>query len=111
MDGSMRGSPTSPGSPPGNSGEQARKSGLSNLRYLLGPHRMAIVLLAFCSVLAGVAEATLLAAIAQIGAALLNGSSQMSVDLGPVGLEIGVGTMIGIAIAMGVARIALQAAI
>lgn len=96
---------------PNDSGHPAHRSGFSSMRFLLGQHRMAISLLAVCSILTGVAEATLLAAIAQIGAALLNGGNQVNADLGPLEIKIGVGTMIGIAATMGVARIVLQGAI
>jgi ATP-binding cassette, subfamily B, bacterial len=91
--------------------ETQGRSSLSSFTFLLGEHRLAIGLLALTSVFAGVAEATLLASIAQIGAALLDGGKHVTVDLGPINVRVSIGTMIGIAAAMGVARIALQVAI
>jgi ATP-binding cassette subfamily B protein len=91
--------------------ETQRRSSFSSFGFLLGQHRLAIGLLAFTSVLAGVAEATLLASIAQIGAALLDGTKHVTADIGPLHLRVGIGQMIGIAAAMGVARIGLQVAI
>jgi ATP-binding cassette, subfamily B, bacterial len=87
------------------------KSSLASLGFLLGTHRLAIGLLAFTSVLSGVAEATLLAAIAQIGAALLDGAHHVNASLGPLDVRIGVNVMVAVAAAMAVVRIGLQAAI
>ncbi len=88
-----------------------RQSNWANLRFLLGEHEGAIGLLSAASILSGIAEASLLAAIAQIAAALLADSGDVSASLGPIDLQVSIATMIWVAAGMGIARIGLQAAI
>jgi len=86
-------------------------SNLSSLRLLVGDHRGAIAALSVSSLLSGVTEAALLAAIAQVAAVLLSDAGQVQIGLGPEEISLSVGTLLIIAAAMGVARLGLQALI
>jgi ABC-type multidrug transport system fused ATPase/permease subunit len=83
----------------------------ARLDLLLGDRRGAVATLALSSVLAGFAEAALLAVIAQIAAALVNGGGHVHVDLGGQHLDTSVGRLIAIAFGLAAVRLVLQAPI
>lgn len=60
------------------------------------------------SVLSGLAEAGILAALAQLAAALVDGSNTVHVDIGPLAVNQGLGALIGLALGLAVFRFALQ---
>ncbi|HXR31584.1 MAG TPA: ABC transporter ATP-binding protein [Solirubrobacterales bacterium] len=91
--------------------ESKYQSNWSNLRFLLKRHETAIGGLAGCSILSGLAEASLLAAIAQVAAALLSDTDSVKGSLGPLDISLSVGAMIAFAAVMGVLRLGLQAGI
>ncbi len=86
----------------------SRRSTWSRLSALLGERRGAIASLIGASVLAGVAEAGLLAALAQAAAALVDGSSRVRVEAGPLDTVVTVGFILALAVGFAVARILLQ---
>ncbi len=95
------------------SSNRARRmsSNRARLDLLLGDRRGAVTALALSSVVAGFAEAAMLAVIAQIAAALVNGSRHVHLTLGGLRLEPSVGRLIGIAFGLAAVRLALQAPI
>lgn len=70
--------------------------------------RLQTSVLAVASVAAGFAEAAMLALVAAIAGALSQGSTEVSVDLGPVGLSAGLGTLFAAGFGLAIARGALQ---
>jgi ABC-type multidrug transport system fused ATPase/permease subunit len=91
--------------------ESKYQSNWSNLRFLLDHHETAIGGLAASSIFSGLAEASLLAAIAQVAAALLSNADTVKASLGPFDASVSVGVTIAFAAAMGVLRLGLQAVI
>jgi ABC-type multidrug transport system fused ATPase/permease subunit len=81
---------------------------LSSLRRLLGQKRSSVVGLVITSLLSGLTEAGILAIVAQVGAALVNGVDRMAVEVGPLHLDETVGSMLTIAAALALLRLALQ---
>jgi ATP-binding cassette, subfamily B, bacterial len=79
------------------------------LRAVLGEKRGTVLALAFCSIISGVTEATILALIAQIATAAVNGVKHPTLRLGPVHLSAPIGTLFAVAFALTIARVALQA--
>jgi ABC-type multidrug transport system fused ATPase/permease subunit len=71
-------------------------------------HERAIVGVATTSVLSGIAEAGILAAVAQAAAALLAEENTVHTAIGPISANIGVGALLGLACGLVLARIALQ---
>jgi ABC-type multidrug transport system fused ATPase/permease subunit len=67
-----------------------------------------VVALVVCSVASGVTEAGLLAAVAQIAAALVTGDSHTNVELGAVSLSISIDGLLLVAFGLAVARLLLQ---
>lgn len=63
------------------------------------------------SVLSGLAEAGILAVLAQAAAALVNGSNSVQVDVGPLSLSEDLGVLLGFAFGLALVRFALQALI
>ena len=86
-------------------------SNWATLRFLVGGHRRAIVALGFTSVVSAIAEAGILAVIAQVAAALLADSGNVSTTIGPLSADLSVGALLGIAGGLVLARITLQALI
>ena len=86
------------------------RRGWSRMRPFLGERRRAIVVLVTASVLSGATEAGILAILAQAAVALVNGS-RVHVNLGPLHGEEDVGVLLVFAIALAVARLALQGVI
>jgi ATP-binding cassette, subfamily B, bacterial len=82
----------------------------SGLRLMVGNHEGRIVGLSATAVLSGFAEAGILGAIAQVAAALISGADSVHVSLGPLSLDPNIGTLLGIAGSLAIARIVLQAA-
>jgi len=79
------------------------------LRAVLGEKRGTVLALAFCSIVSGFTEATILALIAQIATAAVNGVTHPTLRLGPVHLSAPIGTLFAVAFALTIARVALQA--
>ncbi len=79
-----------------------------SIRFLIGRHFKIVGGLAGTSMLSGFAEAGILAVIAQVAAALLDGSKQVGIALGPVDTQLSVETLIWLAVALSVLRLALQ---
>ncbi|RYV49312.1 ABC transporter ATP-binding protein [Pengzhenrongella frigida] len=70
--------------------------------------RWQIALLACVSVVAGFAEAALLALVAAIAGALSQGSDSVAVDLGPVDVSAGLGVLFGLGFTLAIVRGVLQ---
>lgn len=68
-----------------------------------------VVALVAGSVLSGLAEAGILAVLAQAAAALVNGSDSVRVEVGPLNLSEGLGVLLGLAFGLALFRFALQA--
>jgi ATP-binding cassette subfamily B protein len=83
----------------------------ARLQLLLGDRRGAVATLAISSVIAGFAEAGMLALLAQIAAALVNGTKRVHFDTGALHLDATVGTLIALAFALAAVRLVLQAPI
>lgn len=69
---------------------------------------MPVAVLAGASVGAGLAEAGVLALAAQVAAAMVVGDDVIGADLGPAGVELGVGAALAVAFALAVVRLLLQ---
>ncbi len=83
----------------------------SRLSPLLGHRRGWIAVLGAGSVLSGFTEAGILAVLAQVAAALVNGSSHVHVDLGPVQVDESLGSLLAIGFGLALLRFALQAVV
>jgi ABC-type multidrug transport system fused ATPase/permease subunit len=79
------------------------------LRAVLGEKRGTVLALAFCSIVSGFTEATILALIAQIATAAVNGVKHPTLRLGPVHVSAPIGTLFAVAFALTIARVVLQA--
>jgi ATP-binding cassette, subfamily B, bacterial len=77
------------------------------VRSIAGGRGRQIFGLAFTSILAGIAEAGILAVIAQVGSALVYQDHQVHVGIGPVSFDPSVGTLLIVAAALACARIVL----
>jgi ATP-binding cassette, subfamily B, bacterial len=86
----------------------ATSSTRTRLQLLLGARRRAVVGLAVSSILAGFAEAGILAAIAQVAATLVSGATHVHAKIGPISVDTEVRTLFVIALALALARLALQ---
>lgn len=80
----------------------------SQLHPLLGDRRRSIAVLAVGSVLSGVTEAGILAILAQVAASLVEGASQVSVNVGPLHIQETIGAFLVIAFVLSLIRLALQ---
>jgi ABC-type multidrug transport system fused ATPase/permease subunit len=89
----------------------ATSSTRTRLSLLLGERRGAIVTLAVSSILAGFTEAAMLAIIAQVAAALVNGARRVHIELGPLHLHPRIEALLAVAFLLTVIRLALQAPI
>jgi ATP-binding cassette, subfamily B, bacterial len=81
----------------------------SSLRYLLSDQRGSVVALVIGTVLSGITEAGVLALLAQVAAALVDGAGRVPVDLGLLHTNETVGALLVLAFALGVLRLVLQA--
>ncbi|MGC2373840.1 MAG: ABC transporter ATP-binding protein, partial [Solirubrobacteraceae bacterium] len=75
---------------------------------LLGERRGLVFALALTSICSGFAEAATLGTIAQVAAALVNGQRRVHLDVGPFHVLAGVGTLVAVAFAFTLLRLALQ---
>jgi ABC-type multidrug transport system fused ATPase/permease subunit len=90
-------------------GGQKKSSGVrDHLLPLLGERRGLIGALALSSICSGFTEALTLGVIAQVAAALVNGSRHVAIDVGPVHLVAAIGTLVAVAFALTLLRLALQ---
>jgi len=80
----------------------------ARVRLLLGDRKAPLAMLATGSVMAGVAEATILAALAQVAAALVADTSHVDLSLGPVDLSTSIGALLALALLVAFARLGLQ---
>jgi ATP-binding cassette, subfamily B, bacterial len=80
----------------------------SQLRPLLGGRRRSVVMLAIASVFSGLAEAGILAVVAQVAASLVDGASYVGANIGPLQVRATVGTLLALASVLAVIRLALQ---
>jgi ATP-binding cassette subfamily B protein len=85
-----------------------RPAAWSSLRPLLGDRRGLIAALALGSVLSGISEAAILAVLAQVAAALVDGAKRVHVDVGPLHMNQAIGTLLALALALSVVRLVLQ---
>src|SRR5262249_26774700 len=83
----------------------------SGVRILVGPHRGPLAALAATSILSGLAEAAILAAIAQVAAALVSRADSVRIDVGVIHLEPTIGVLLILAGVLAVARIGLLAGV
>jgi ATP-binding cassette subfamily B protein len=81
----------------------------SSVRPLLGDRRGSVIALALASVLSGITEAAILAVLAEVAATLVDGAKRVHVDIGPLHMNQTVGTLLALALAFSVVRLALQA--
>jgi ABC-type multidrug transport system fused ATPase/permease subunit len=77
------------------------------MRPLLGARISPMLVLTGLSVCAGLAEAAVLALLAEIASAMVLRRNQLSSNLGPIGLHTGIGTVLLIALALSGARLVL----
>jgi len=80
----------------------------SQLSPLLGHRRGWIATLGAGSVLSGFTEAGILAVLAQVAAALVDGSTRVEVDLGPVHVNESLGALLAVGFGLALLRFALQ---
>ena len=86
----------------------SRRSSLADVSDLLGGRRGYVITLVVASFLGGICEAAILATIAQVAAALVNGSRHVQVVLGPLTTTATVGSLLTFALGLAVARLLLQ---
>jgi ABC-type multidrug transport system fused ATPase/permease subunit len=91
------------------SGSDGVRSGVrEHLLPLLGERRRLIGALALTSICSGFVEAATLGVIAQVAAALVNGGKHVRIDVGPFHLLAPIGTLVAVAFALTLLRLALQ---
>lgn len=83
-------------------------SGWRRLRPLLGDRTGPVLVLAVASVGAGLAEAGVLALVAQVSAAMVAGADQVRAGLGPLSVDLGLGPTLFVALGLAVLRLVLQ---
>lgn len=81
------------------------------LRPLLAPHLALLVVLTFLGVLSGLAEAAVLAFIAEIGSAMVSSATSVPVTLGFASLHAGVAAALLVALGLSLFRLGLQVGI
>jgi ABC-type multidrug transport system fused ATPase/permease subunit len=91
----------------GKDAEAPRSTIRSQLDLLIGGRRRLMAALSFTSILSGLTEAAVLAIVAQVAAALVNGKN-LHAQTGILHLHASVGTLLWIAFALTVIRLALQ---
>lgn len=80
----------------------------SRLRPLLGDRRRAVVALVVSSALSGLAEAGILAVVAQVAATLVNEATRVRIDVGPLHIDATIGALLAVAFVLAIIRLALQ---
>ncbi len=80
----------------------------ARLGALLGERRGLVLALGVTSILSGLTEAATLAVVAQVAVALANGTKRVHMHIGPLHLLAGVGTLLAVAFAVTLLRLALQ---
>ena len=88
--------------------ERLRGNLWSQLGVLLGGRLWAVVALAVASTLAGLTESGILAIVAQVAAALVNGSQRVAVNVGPIHVRETVTDLLTIGFVLALVRLALQ---
>src|SRR5665811_945246 len=78
------------------------------LHPLLGDRLGLIVALAVGSVLSGLTESGILAILALVAAALVNGAARVYIDIGPVSSDETIGVLLALALVLSLVRLALQ---
>src|SRR5207302_1652472 len=91
--------------------EQGRESRLEPLLDLLRGNSRLVGLLGVASVLSGLAEAGILAVVAQVAATLATGASIVEAQIGPIRVRSSVTTLLAAGAALSLARLLLQAPI
>jgi ABC-type multidrug transport system fused ATPase/permease subunit len=81
---------------------------IARANQLIQNQRRSVAALAFVSLLSGLTESTMLALVAQVAVALVNGNHRAHVHLGGAHINASIGTLILIAFAMTFLRLALQ---
>lgn len=84
------------------------RSGWRRIKHLVGDRTTPIVALATVSVGTGFAEAGVLALVAQISATMIAGGDQITANVGPIDLDLSVGTALAVALVLAVVRTVLQ---
>src|SRR2546423_4639908 len=92
-----------------NPGPVERRSTWSQIRFLLGDRRGSLAALAVSSVLSGLAESAILALLIQVATGLVNGTSRVRLDIGPVHGTTTVAALLVAAFILAAGRLALQA--
>lgn len=90
---------------------QRRESLLEPLLDLLGGRARLVGLLAVASLLSGLAEAGILAVVAQVAATLATGASMVEAQIGPIHVRSSIPTLLAAGAALSLARLLLQAPI
>jgi ABC-type multidrug transport system fused ATPase/permease subunit len=89
-------------------GESKKVSTREMVSVLIGNRRGTVIWLAFCSILAGLAEAAFLAVLVEIALGLVKNSKHVSQHTGVFHIHASVDTLVVIAFALVIARIVLQ---
>ena len=88
-----------------------RRISIAQLRPLLGGRRRSVAALATASVLSGLAEAGVLAVVAQVAASLVDGATHVDATIGPIQIHTTVGVLLAAAAGLAALRLVLQAPI
>jgi ABC-type multidrug transport system fused ATPase/permease subunit len=88
--------------------QDADLSMLRRLNVLLGERRRTVVALALSSLVSGFAEAGTLALIAEVGASFVGGKTTTHIHAGGINVSVGITTLLGIALALALIRLAMQ---
>lgn len=86
-----------------------RSSSAERFRLLLGHSYGRVLALMVASVVAGLIEAAILAAVAQAAAALVDGAQRVDAAIGPLHVNESIGTLLAATFVLAVVRLALQA--
>jgi ATP-binding cassette subfamily B protein len=86
----------------------ARSTQWSRLSALLGERRRTVVALGVTSVLSGFAEAATIALIAELTTTLVKNKKHVNLDAGFAHVHVGVWTLVGVALALTLVRLAMQ---
>ncbi len=86
---------------------QAAASTWATLRVLIGGRRSRVAALVFTGLLAGLAEAGILALVAEVASDLVTGAHQLTVSVGPLHLTATVGAALIVAAVLALVRIGL----
>ena len=90
--------------------DQPPQSGIwTQVRFLLGDRRGSVATLVIASVLGGLTESAILAAVAQGAAALVDGAHRVYATIGGFHVSVTIGTLLAAAFGLAVVRLALQA--